>query len=207
MDTDEQGNLLTVGVTGSSFRWTVRRRKFVYHYPRVNGDAVEAARRAGFKDPYGGSRLLEVAEIKAAIEYELRHMLLKEGENEETIIGRWARWAQGNIYDYWIAEPDGRGGVGRMALKNPESLTEEQKLAVKKLKVKDTQYGQDIELELEDRSKANDRLAEVHGILSKDGNKGMTPDEYAQLIRSAVDQMDAIDALDETPPTSPNQVN
>ena len=51
-----------------------------------------------------------------------------------------------------------------------------------------------VSLELHDVMKANDRLAEVHGVIRNESSN-MTPEEAGEAIRRALSQMDQVDSL------------
>ena len=217
---DSHGNAV-FGIPDSkdaTFRWTVKRRRFLYHYVRNGGQGANAAEKAGYAAASQESvRLLSHAVMQMAVQEELRTVLTKEGVNSETIIARWVSWADGNAFDYFMKElltplidehgeaainpATGRpmmdtNGAFAMTIKDPELLTKEQKSRVKKLTVTNNQYGQNITVELYDAQKALDRLAEVEGLLNKEISS-VPPDEAALLIREALAKMEEADGLED----------
>ncbi len=175
------------------FRWTLKRKRFVSHFVRNGGNGSKAATDAGYKEYQEAARLLQHAVIRQAIQDELRSALQKEGENSETIIARWANMAQANLADYFKMDQD-----GEISLKDLDSLTNEQQLRLKKITATRNQYGQNITVELHDVLKANDRLAEIHGLLRTDANF-LPPDETAKEIRDVLRKMDDVDSLERPP--------
>lgn len=168
---------------GSAVRWTVRMRKFVYHAARNGGDFRKAAKDAGYADPEYGYHLWNKGEIRTAIEKELLACLQKEGENSETIMARWSNWIRANIYDYFKMDED-----GVMTLRDPKELTEEQMLRVKKITTSVNQYGQNVSVELHDVAKAQDRIAEILGLINSQ-QLSTSPAETAEAIRDIIGAM------------------
>lgn len=164
-------------------RWTVKKRKFCYHAARNGGDFRKAAKDAGYKQEEYGYELWKKPEIRREIEKELLACLQKEGENSETIIARWSNWINANIYDYFKMDQD-----GIFTLRDPKDLTEEQKLRVKKITTSVNQYGQNVSVELHDAAKAQDRLAEILGLINSQ-NVSTNPAETAEAIRDLIGQM------------------
>lgn len=173
---------------GSQVRWTVRMKKFVYHAARNGGDFRKAASDAGYADPEYGYTLWQKPEIRTAIEKELLSCLQKLDENSETIIARWSNWLAGNVFDYFKMDQD-----GILVLRDPNELSDEQKARVKKISTTVNQYGQNISVELHDQSKAQDRLAEILGLINSQ-HQSSTPEETAQAIRSLVGEMQKVSA-------------
>jgi phage terminase small subunit len=195
VEIDERGNLTTS--LDDDYRWNIKKRRFCYYAPRCESLA-EAAERAGYVEVHKAvQRLMKDAPIRAAIEYELRACLRAETVNEETVIARWANWAEGNVLDYFefIDIPMGEGDrvLRQIQVRDISTLPGSVQRRVKKLTVTNTQHGQTINLELEDRAKANDRLAQVVGLL-QERSDDRTPKDSAESIRNAVAAMDAADS-------------
>ena len=75
---------------------------------------------------------------------------------------------------------------------------------MKKVTATVNQYGQNVSVEIIDPMKANDRLAEIHGLLKTEGNNA-APEEQAKSIRSHLEAMEEADNL--APPVGPHSVN
>ena len=166
-------------------RWTVKKRKFVYHAARNGGDFRKAAKDAGYKQEEYGYELWKKPEVRREIEKELLACLQKEGENSETIMARWANWLNANVYDYFKMDQD-----GILSLRDPSELTDDQKLRVKKITTSVNQYGQNVSVELHDISKAQDRIAEILGLINSQ-SISTTPQETAEAIRDVIGKMSA----------------
>lgn len=220
MEETAQNFLSVEDANEPGFRWTLKRHKFVRFYVHNGGDAKAAAEKAGYADSTGeayGPHLLTQAPIRKAIQRLLRDLLRKEGLAEESIIATWRRWTEGDAYDYVksefirpLTDNDGeilRDEAGRprmdengpaiLVAKPPNELTTEQRSRVKKISITNNNNGQNVSVEMEDRSKAVDRLAEYLGILKGEGT-AMGAEEAARLIRETVALMDDADG---TPPT------
>lgn len=165
------------------FRWTLKKQKFVYHYVRNGGMMEKSCKDAGYADRCSGSALLKSPTIQDAIQRELLACLQKEGENSETIMARWSNWIKSNIYDYFKMDED-----GVLQIRAKEDLSEDQQLRVKKISTTVNQYGQNVTLELHDISKAQDRMAEILGLINSQ-NQSTAPQETAQAIRDLIGQM------------------
>lgn len=177
-----------------NFRWNIKRRKFVYYFVRNGGHIGKALESAGYAAHSAsggrGDNWWRHAAVQRAINQELRACLQKEGENSETIIARWANLAQANIADYFKMDQD-----GVLNLIDLDSLSEDQQKRIKKVTATVNQYGQNVSLELHDVMKANDRLAEIHGVIRNESSS-MSPEEAGEAIRRALTQMDKIDSVD-----------
>jgi phage terminase small subunit len=165
------------------FRWTLKKQRFVYHYVRNGGLVEKASKEAGYKDRVSGSMLLKTQTIRNAIQKELLACLQKEGENSETIMARWSNWIKANIYDYFKMDED-----QVLVLRDPSDLTEEQQLRVKKITASVNQYGQNVTVELHDISKAQDRMAEILGLINSITPQGSAEDT-AHAIRDLIGKM------------------
>lgn len=182
--TDEIQGELGVPVTNEpGFRWTLKKQKFVYHYVRNGGLMEKSCKDAGYADRSTGHALLKTKTIQDAIQRELLACLQKEGENSETIMARWSNWIKANIYDYFKMDED-----GVLLLRDKSELTEDQQLRVKKITASINQYGQNISVELHDISKAQDRMAEILGLINSQTPQG-TAEETALAIRDLVGKM------------------
>lgn len=164
-------------------RWTLKMRKFVYHYVRNGGDVPKAAQDAGYSGKDACYHLLGKPAVKAAIEKELLACLQKEDENSETIMARWSNWIKANVYDYFKMDQD-----GVLVLRDPSELSEAQQMRVKKITTSVNQYGQNVSIELHDVSKAQDRIAEILGLINSQ-NLSASPQEQAEAIRDIVGKM------------------
>ena len=210
----------------AGFRWTLQKRRFVHAIAR-NGNATAAAMEAGYAPTTAGqhgARLVKLVTIRNAVAKELNKLLIAADVSEEWIISRWKQIADANIYDYFevineavtVVDPAADQSaanpptvarvVPRLVAKNPDELTEEQKLAVKKINIKNTVHGQDVTLELEPRMRALELLAEVTGtIKSGDSATGhLTAEEQAQLLRDTMAAMDRADSGEEWPTNAPH---
>ncbi|MHC4857948.1 MAG: terminase small subunit [Planctomycetota bacterium] len=183
MTQDVQEELGVPVANEPGFRWTLKKQKFVYHYVRNGGLVAKACKEAGYADRASGSELLTKPTIRDAIQRELLACLQKEGENSETIMARWSNWIKANIYDYFKMDEE-----GILLLRPKEELTEDQQLRVKKITASINQYGQNISVELHDVSKAQDRMAEILGLINSQTPQG-TAEETAHAIRDLVGKM------------------
>jgi phage terminase small subunit len=165
------------------FRWTLKKQRFVYHYVRNGGLVEKACKEAGYADRASGSALLKSKTVVDAIQRELLACLQKEGENSETIMARWSNWIKANIYDYFKMDQD-----DILVLRDPSELTEEQQLRVKKITASVNQYGQNVTIELHDVSKAQDRMAEILGLINSQTPVGSAEDT-AVAIRDLIGKM------------------
>lgn len=98
-------------------------------------------------------------------------------------MARWTNWVKSNIYDYFKMDED-----KVFVLRDPEDLTEEQQLRVKKISTTVNQYGQNISVELHDVSKAQDRIGEILGLINSATPVG-SAEENAHAIRDLIGKM------------------
>lgn len=205
---DRQGNplsLATEAQPANGFRWSLKRRKFVIAYVRTNGESGKAALEAGYSYPGEGSYLLSLPQIQSAIQTYLRAHLTAAQVTEESVIERWHRWADCSPADFFEYEEipvqiaDGNQIViNRLRLKNLDNLSDHQRKSLKKITVRDTQHGQDIQIEVQDQAKANDRLAQILGMLNTDTQLANVPppEEAARMIHEFLQLADEADGLD-----------
>lgn len=180
-DTEE---LLSVpDQTDANFRWTVKKYRFVYHMARL-GNATEAAKRSGYATADYGAVLMAQLPVRMAVQYEVRTILNAEHENEETVISRWHQWANVNIKEFFDEGWE---------LKDITSLPDELTRCIKKVTVRQTQHGRDVNFEIQDAARANTDLANFMGMLSKDGETA-PPEETAKSIKQMLDEMKEVDA-------------
>jgi hypothetical protein len=98
-------------------------------------------------------------------------------------MARWSNWIKANIYDYFKMDQD-----DILVLRDPSELTEEQQLRVKKITASVNQYGQNVTIELHDVSKAQDRMAEILGLINSQTPVGSAEDT-AVAIRDLIGKM------------------
>jgi hypothetical protein len=213
-------NFLSVeDVDEPSFRWTMARHKFVHFYVQNGGDAKDAALKAGYAESSVcalGPELLTHAPIREAIKRLLAARLRVLRLSDDDIIVKWVSWIETDPGDYVDEEPiralrDANGQELRDANNRPlmdpdgptikvakriDRLTKEQRQRIKSISISNNQFGQNVKLEFYDAQKAVDRLAEMRGIISKEGlGAGVTADDMAKAIRDALAKMDQADGL------------
>jgi hypothetical protein len=187
---DRYGELLSIEDRNDpKFRWNMKKRRFCYYMARL-GSVKEATSRAGYLNPEYGNILMMENPIRMQVQHELRYLLRAESENEETVIGRWARWAQVDIGHYFDAGWE---------LKDIAKMTEGQRKCVKKVKITNNQFGRNVDLELHDAHKANNDLAMMMGILGKLDEGKMPAEEQAKTIQQMLKEMREVDGLQEPP--------
>jgi hypothetical protein len=169
------------------FRWTTGRREFCYHMARL-GDAKKAAEAAGMS-PTSGPYLFQLEAVRAVVEKELTRLLRVSGENEESVIARWSMWADSDVGDYFI---------GDYQLRPLDELTKEQRQCIKKIKISHNARGdRNVDIELHDQHKANNDLAVMMGLLGKGDNDTTPPEETANAIQRALQEMNDVNGLRE----------
>ncbi len=194
---NREGYLQVIGITEpnekTGFRWTIKRKRFCVNLVRNGGLIGKAAIDAGYAHLEDGTRLLKIVQIRKYVESYLRAHLTAEEVTEESVIATWENWRAGDIFDYF--EYDRRKGkVGNLKLKSRAKLSKAERHRVKKITIKATEHGQDVTLELEDRSKANDRLAQILGLLRTDDDRDrQSAEETARQIAELVQAMDIAD--------------
>jgi len=187
---DRYGELLSIeDNTNPKFRWTPKKRRFCYYMGRL-GSVREATTRAGYTNPEYGNILMMEPAVRLQVQHEVRAVLRAESENEETVIARWARWAQVDIGHYFKNDWD---------LVDIDQLTEGQRKCIKKVKITQNQFGRNVDLELHDAHKANNDLAVMMGILGKAEEGKLPPEEQAKTIQQMLKEMREVDGLQEPP--------
>lgn len=168
------------------FRWTPKRLKFVHHFARTS-EVGKSAQMAGFKDPAYGTELLKERPIRDRIAEEVHRLLVVQGESEESVIERWIRWANVKPTDYF--EPGWQ-------IKDVSELTDDQARCIKKVTIREHQHGRDVNLEFYSSEAANEKLAQMLGILGQDGNMVAPPEETAKNIKKLLEEMKERDAVE-----------
>jgi hypothetical protein len=183
---DENSAILSIpDLTEMSYRWTAKKARFCYFFARL-GNTNEAAERAQV-NPATASGWLSDQPIRDEIQKQVRNLLTSQGENEESVIARWAQWADVDIGDYFEDEWN---------LKSLDDLTPVQRKCIKKVKISQNQFGKNIDIELHDAHKANNDLATMLGILGKSDTADQPPEETAKSIQQMLREMQATDALE-----------
>jgi len=160
------------------FRWTTKKRRFVQLMARL-GEVDTARERAGFTTAGYGSVLMAQMPIRSAVMKEVRVLLNAQMESEESVLDRWHLWANSNAKDYFDANWE---------LKDISTLTDEQARCIKKVIIRQTAHGRDVNLELYDASRANENLANFMGMLKTDGEL-VAPEETAKTIKQMLEAM------------------
>ena len=171
-------------VVDPTFRWTLKRREFVYHLAR-KGMIKQAAADAGFS-PLTGESLMKMQPIRDAVQVEIARQIAAASESEESVIARWAMWANGDICKIFNDD---------WTLKAKNEIPEAQQRCIKRIKVTLTAHGRNVDVELFDAHRANNDLAQMMGLLVKGDSDPSTPEETARLIRSAVQEIDSLDGI------------
>lgn len=166
------------------FRWTVKRRAFVYHLAR-RGNIQQAAADSGFS-PLTGESLIKKQPIRDAVQVEIARQISAAAESEESVIARWATWANGDVCKIFNND---------WTLKSKNEIPDETLRCIKRVKVTVTAHGRNVDVELFDAHRANNDLAQLMGLLIKGDSDASTPEETARLIRSAVQEIDELDGL------------
>lgn len=160
------------------FRWTIKRQEFVYHMAR-HGIARQAAREAGLFEKSSEALMKEQA-IRDAIQVEVARGLAVVSENENSVIARWAEWANGNIADFlqddWTVRP-------------LNEIPAEKRRCIKKVKVTRNAAGISTEIELHDQAKANSDLANMMGLLHKGESDTLPPEETAKQLQETLQEI------------------
>jgi len=213
---DREGNLASFPDQDTpGFRWTVKRRRFCWYFVEGNGVVGKAAMDAGYLNESEGSYLLGLPAIRKKISNDLRYKLNSEDVTHDSVISRLQDWANASAADFFEYTND--GGVERqddpedllaailvprrrLVLKDLDNLTPAQRSRVKKLNVKDTQFGQDVTLEVVDAQKANDRLLQILGLLNSDNQMSNqpTPEDTARMIHEYLTEADESDGFAST---------
>jgi len=185
---DRYGELLSVADTNDSkCRWTPKKRRFCYFMARL-GNSQEATERSGYTNREYGTILMQEPAVKLQVQKELRTLLQAETENEDSVIARWARWAQVDIGEYFEKNWD---------LRNLGDLSEGARKCIKKVKITINQFGRNVDFELHDAHKANNDLAIMMGLLGKVDDSRQAPEETAKTIRTMLKEMNEVDGIQE----------
>ena len=188
--TEVDENLISIADQDDpEFRWTVKRRRFAYYVAKT-GKVDEARKLAGFATEGAGTGLLALQPIRTAVQAYLRQFLEAEGETSESVVARWARWANVDPGDFF---QEGRG----WELKDINDLTESQRKCIKKVTIREHQHGRDLNIEFHDAAKANNDLATSMGLLGRQDEGDKPPEEAAKAIRAMLQEMDEVDGLQE----------
>lgn len=160
------------------FRWTIKRRDFVYHMAR-HGIARQAAREAGLAEK-SSEPLMKHQAIRDAIQMECARGLAVVSESENSVIARWAEWANGNIADFlqddWTVRP-------------LNEIPDEKRRCIRKVKVTRNAHGVSTEIELHDQAKANSDLANMMGLLHKGESDTLPPEETAKQLQETLQEI------------------
>lgn len=187
-DETRYGELLSVvDEKDPKTRWTPKKRRFCFWMARL-GNAVEASQRAGYQGEKYGNTLMMEAGVRHQVQMELRSLLSAEAENEDTVVARWARWANADIGDYF--------DVG-WQLRDIGELGEESRKCIKKVKITENQFGRNIDFELHDAHRANNDLAVMMGLLGKTDDGKKPAEETAKSIQQMLKEMQEVDGLQE----------
>lgn len=178
---------VSFGEERGKFRWSLKRNRFCFFVAR-SGDCADAAEKAGFQRDYG-NQLMQMEPIQKKVQEELRNLLRAQDENEDSVVARWARWANVDPGDFFRAGYE---------VKDLEDMDEDQRKCIKKIKVTDNQYGRNVDLEFHDAHKANNDLANLLGMLHRE-DAGDTPEEAARSIVDILKEIADKDGLQEPP--------
>ena len=150
---------------------TYRRRLFVAHYlGKANGNATEAARLSGYRQPHmAGPRLMEKDGIRAAIEAHLSGPALAADE----VLARLSDMASASLDDFLEIDDDGGFKVDLAKAKRRGKLH-----TLKRLK--QTKDGE-IDIQIHDPLAALEKLGRYHRLFDGPPTKG---DDAADLIRA-----------------------
>lgn len=171
---------------------TFKQRLFVgYYLGESQGNATDAARRAGYKHPnVAGPRLLVNASIRAAVETRLTAHALSSDE----VLARLSEHASGDLTDFGTINPDGSFSLDLRRAKKAGRTRLLKKLKVKTRTVT-TDQGESVEvqteIELHSPQFALDRLGQYHGLFApKEAKAG--PDEHpiAKALRKAAESLE-----------------
>lgn len=203
------------------FRWNLKRHRFCLLWVQNGGVGSQAAKDAGYSEDCAdqiSNDLLSREPIRRAIQKHLRDHLTRHALSQDSIVASWVSWWKASPYDFVkvslleaLRDADGNivkdengqtvmnpFGASALVAKGPDELTPEQKRCVKKLKITNNQFGQNVEVELHDASAALDRLARLAGLVDKDS--GDSPSDVAQSVRNALAEMMMVDGLADVAP-------
>lgn len=160
------------------FRWTIKRQEFVYHMAR-HGIARQAARESGLTEKTS-EVLMKHQAIRDAIQVEVARGLAVVSESENSVIARWAEWANGNIADFlnndWTVRP-------------LDEIPAEKRRCIRKVKITRNAHGVSTEIELHDQAKANTDLANMMGLLHKGETDTLPPEETAKQLQETLQEI------------------
>jgi len=158
---------------------TLKQRRFAYSM--VQAGDIGAAAKAAEVTPELAEQWLLDPDIKAVIDHDKVAAIDTATETRERVIARYAAIANADIGDYFMKDTDWS------MMKPIDQLTRTQRLCIKK--IKPTQHG--VELELYDRLRANDKLAELLGLLA-DGTGDVSAEDKASQIRNLLQEMEDV---------------
>jgi len=156
---------------------TLKQRRFAYVMSRF--DDFELAIKEAEIDRETGVEFLNDADVAATIDTDRLAGIAASLETRERVIARYANWADNDPGDYML------GGEAGWELKPPEMLTPNQRRRIKK--ISHNQWGTTVEFY--DSMRANDKLAELLGLVADTGNDESAEDK-AKQIRGLVDEME-----------------
>jgi len=158
---------------------TTKQRQFAY--AMVHAGTIEAAAKAAEITIEIAEQWLVDPDIEAVIFHDKVAAVNTATETRERVIARYAAIANADIIDYF--EPD----TDCAMLRPLNQLTQQQRLSIKK--ISHTQHGP--VLELYDRLRANDKIAEIIGVLNTH-DTGESADEKARRIRTLLQEMEDV---------------
>jgi phage terminase small subunit len=155
---------------------TYKQRLFVSYYLGMsNGNATDAARRAGFAWPdKAGAKLVGKSSIRAAIEAKLASVAMGQDE----ILARLGEIISASILDFADVKPD---GSIRINLK--PSRRRERAWLLKRLK---TTKGE-VDIELESKLQAIIKMGEYHNMCDRDKPPELSLVELAKKVRERLE--------------------
>jgi hypothetical protein len=155
---------------------TFKQTLFVMFYlGTAAGNATEAARRAGYRQPrMVGSRLMTKDAIQAAVNAKIDALQISQDE----ILLRMARLATSSISDFIVVE----GGTWRLELEK----VKQHGYAIKKIK-----QGKDgPEIELESKHNALVKLGEYYNMWNREAPPVISLAELAKKLKETGEQYD-----------------
>ena len=159
---------------------TTKQRMFAYTYSKTR-DLASAAKQAEISEVEAGEWLVQPA-IQAVILADQIADINTATETRERVISRYAEIANADILDYFVPETQ------CTILRPLEDLTPAQRRCIKSIK----HNAQGVPaLELYDRLRATDKIAEIIGILDKN-DTGESSEEKAARIRHLLKEMEDV---------------
>jgi hypothetical protein len=154
---------------------TYKQRLFVSYYTGVSaGNAVDAARRAGYAWPdKQGSQLLGKTRIRAAVEAKATSAAMAADE----VLARLSDIAGADPLDFVDLRPKAKVLVSLATLRRLKRHGMGH--VIKRIKMK----GDDIEIELEPKHPAFDKLGQFLGLWDRDRPVGLSFVDLAQKLR------------------------